>query len=236
MGRLDMTTTPRQLTLDLPHRPALAAEDFLVSACNAAAVALVDRWPDWPHPAALICGPEGAGKSHLGNVWRLRTGAAAVAAAEIGEAAVALLESHPALLVEDLDRGIADHQALFHLLNITREGKHAMLLTSRVAPVELGIALPDLSSRLKALAMVRIEAPDERLLKAMLVKLFADRQLVVDPAVVDYVALHMERSAVMAARVVEHIDALALASHRKVTRALAAEALRGLGGGEQPDR
>lgn len=220
-----MSDAPRQLTLDLPHRAALAAEDFLVSTCNERAVAYVDRWPDWPHPAALIAGPEGAGKSHLANVWRLRAGAARLAAADLDEAAIALIAGSGALIVEDLERGIGDAKVLFHLLNLAREHRYAILMTSRLAPAELGITLPDLSSRLKALPMVCIEAPDEGLLAALLVKLFADRQLAVDPQLVVYIARNMERSTAYASRVVERIDALALATHRKVTRALASEAL-----------
>jgi len=221
---------PRQLTLDLPHRAALAAEDFLVSRCNAAAVAYVDRWPDWPHPSVLIAGPEGSGKSHLANVWRLRTSAERITAAALGDTAVASIEASGALLVEDLERGLSEEKVLFHLLNLARERRHSILLTSRLAPAELAVHLPDLSSRLKALPMIRIDSPDEALLRAVLVKLFTDRQLAVEPQIVSYVALHMERSMAMAARVVEKMDALALATHRKVTRALAAEALAALDG------
>lgn len=223
-----MSDAPRQLTLDLPHRAALAAEDFLVSRCNESAVGYVDRWPDWPHPSVLIAGPEGAGKSHLANVWRLRTGAARLPAADINEAAVPLIAASGALLVEDLERGIGDTKVLFHLLNLAREHRHWILMTSRLAPAELGVTLPDLSSRLKALPMIRIEPPDEGLLAALLVKLFDDRQLAVDPLLVGYIARNMERSTAYATRVVERIDALALATHRKVTRALAAEALADL--------
>lgn len=221
---------PRQLTFDLPYRQALAAEDFLVSHCNEVAVGYVDRWPDWPHPSALIVGPEGAGKSHLANVWRLRTGAASIAASALAEEAIGSIEASRALLVEDLDRGLADETLLFHLLNLARERRHSILLTSRRAAADLSVALPDLSSRLKAVPMVRIEPPDEGLLRAVLVKLFADRQLAIEPQIISYVALHMERSMAVAARVVARIDTLALATHRKVTRALAAEAMSTLSG------
>jgi chromosomal replication initiation ATPase DnaA len=114
---------------------------------------------------------------------------------------------------------------LFHLLNLAREGKFSMLLTGRVAPGELDIGLPDLRSRLRALPLVRILAPDDALLKALLVKLFADRQLKVEPHIVAHLALHMERSADAAVCVVKEVDRLALSSHRRVTRALAVEAL-----------
>ena len=133
------------------------------------------------------------------------------------------------MLVEDLHAGIGDERALFHLLNLVREHKLSMLLTSRTPPGEIAAGLPDLRSRLRALPFVAIAAPDEALLKAVLVKHFADRQLAVEPHLVAYIALRMERSMEAAARIVAQIDRAAMASHRKVTRALAAEVLADAG-------
>jgi len=224
-----MTATPRQLVLDLAHRQALGEEDFLVSRSNAAAVELIDAWPQWPHPAAVVVGPQGSGKSHLANVWRLRSSGHLVPASELADAVVAALSERSALVVEDLDRGIADERALFHLLNRARESSVFVLLTSRQAPGDMLFRIPDLRSRLRALPVVELQPPDETLLKAVLVKLFCDRQLNVEPAVIDYLSVRMERSMEAASRVVATVDRLALAMHRKVTRPLAAEALAALG-------
>lgn len=221
-----MTSTPRQLVLDLPLRSALGMEDFFVSASNRAAVELIDRWPDWPHWAALVVGPQGAGKSHLGHVWQIASGASAVAAVDLGESTIEMLERDRALLVEDIDRGIADDRILFHLLNLAREHKFTILMTSRLAPGEMTIELPDLRSRLRALPLIAISPPDETLLKAVLVKLFADRQLSVEPHVVNFIALRLERSLAAANAIVEQLDREALATRRRVTRALAADVMQ----------
>jgi chromosomal replication initiation ATPase DnaA len=222
-----MNGPSRQLLLDLAQRPALGAEDFLVSASNQAAADMIDRWPDWPLASILVVAPARAGKTHLANVWRLKSGAARLNAAALREEDVA--SANGALLVEDLHGGIADERALFHLLNLVREHRLSMLLTSRVPPGELDVRLPDLRSRLRALPLVSIARPDEGLLKAVLVKHFSDRQLAVEPHVINHLALHMEQSMEAAADIVAEIDRLAMASHRKVTRALAAEALARLG-------
>jgi len=224
-----MTASPRQLVFDLAHRQALGAEDFLVSSSNAAAVEMIDRWPDWPHPASLVAGPQGSGKSHLANVWRLRSGAGVLAASALDDGTVAGLADGAAIVVEDVDRGLADEKVLFHLLNRARESKLSVLLTSRTPPGEQEFRVPDLRSRLRALPMVEVQPPDEALLKAVLVKLFDDRQLYVEPQVIDYLSVRMERSMAAASRIVAAIDRLALAKHRKVTRPLAAEALSELG-------
>lgn len=223
-----MSAGARQLSLDLGQRPAMGREDFLVSSSNAAAVEMIDSWPDWPHRALAIVGPAGSGKSHLVEVWRGRAGGAVVSAGALDEAIVAAAEAGGALAVEDVDRGIVDERILFHLFNLARETKLSLLLTMRAAPGDIEITLPDLRSRLRATAFVAIEPPDDALLKALLIKLFADRQLRVTPKLIDYISLHMERSAEAAARTVAAIDRLALETKRNVGQAVAREALQKL--------
>lgn len=219
-----------QLTFDLPHLSATGAEDYMVSVANQAACDVVEAWPAWPAPALVLCGPAGSGKSHLAAIWAGRSGARRLAARELTADRVAGLIDASALAVEDIDRGLGDEQALFHLLNQARDGRITLLVTLRTEPGALEIALPDLRSRLRALPVVQIGAPDDALLQALLVKLFADRQLRVDPKVVAYLAVHMERSADAAVKTVAEIDRIAMATHRKATPALAGQALRNLFG------
>ena len=230
-----MSGEPNQLVFDWGARPALGAEDFLVGPSNAAAVALIDRWPDWSMSSALVAGPPQSGKSHLAHVWQLRSNAAVLAAQELSQERVPDLMGGSALVVEDVDRGIGCEQALFHLLNLAREQRTSLLITSRVPAGELDIALPDLRSRLRALAMTAIGAPDQTLLTAVLVKLLADRQIVVAPPVVHYLSRELDRSIAAAVRLVEAIDRLSLARRRPVTRALATEVLAQLRAAENPD-
>ena len=225
---LDMIEVPQQLAFELPHRQALGVEDFLVSQSNDAAVALVDRWPAWPLGAAVISGPAGSGKSHLGNVWRLKSNASVINACDVATASVPELAAHGALVIEDVARA-TDEQALFHLLNLVREQRLQILLTSDAAPGDLIVTLPDLRSRLKALPHAAIAPPDDQLLRVVLVKLFADRQLAVDPQIIAYLLLRMERSMDAARSVVAEVDRQALMMKRSVTRAVAAAALESLG-------
>lgn len=216
---------PRQLPLELPHRAEMGREAFLTGAANEAAIALIDRWPDWPERGALITGPEGSGKSHLVEIWRAKTGATVVAAANLRAGDADRLVTGGAVAVEDLHAGEVDEQALFHLLNLVVERKAAVLLTSQVKAPELLVQLADLASRLRAAQPVELFAPDDDLLRRVLTKLFADRQLTVEPAVIDYVVLRMERSLQAANAIVERLDREALAEGRAVTRQFAGTAL-----------
>lgn len=223
-----MTTVPNQLILDLPHLSASGADDFMVSSANEAASNLIERWPDWPAPSVALQGEAGVGKSHLAQIWIERTGGSRIEAKEVRDANMDVLLAAPALAIEDLDQGIGDGKSLFHLLNHARDGHTFLLLTTRIEPGDLDLELPDLRSRLRALPIIKIDRPDDMLLNALLIKLFADRQLLVSPAVIKYLTMHMERSADAAVRAVSEIDRLALALHRKPSIALASEALRNI--------
>lgn len=211
----------QQLAFDLPHRPALEADDFLVSDCNALAVRLIDCWPDWPHPVHCLVGPSGAGKSHLANVWRLKSQAALLPVGGLAAADIAAMPALAAVLVEDIDHGPIPETALFHFLNVCAEQRLTALFTARTPPAAWPATLPDLASRLRSLPVVGIGEPDDALLRAVLLKQFADRQLDVEPRVIEYLAARMDRSMAVAQVLVAALDREALATGRPITRRLA---------------
>jgi len=215
--------THSQLVFDLPHIPAQGSEDFFISASNEQAVRLVEAWPDWPAPFAVISGPEGAGKTHLAHVWQVRSAAEIVDSINLRAAVESARAGEKAVVIEDIDQAAIDEHAAFHLLNLARERAFHVLITARTQPGAWSISLPDLRSRLRSAALVTIQEPDEALLGAVLVKLFSDRQVSVDPGVIGYILRRMERSMAAAQRLVDALDRTALAQRRRVTRALAAK-------------
>ncbi|WP_368904822.1 chromosomal replication initiator DnaA [Taklimakanibacter lacteus] len=218
----------RQLAFDLPHRPASGRDDFLVTPSNAKAVALIDLWPNWPSNSLILLGPPGSGKSHLAAVWHEVTGAALASPAEVQEPAVPRLLEKGALVVEDAPGARLNEPALFHLLNLAREQKAFVLITARQAPVSWGIAVPDLLSRLKAAPIAQLGAPDDDLLRGVLVKLFADRQIAIDETVVSYLLARMPRELAAARSLVAEIDRRALEERAEVTRNFVARVLGGI--------
>ncbi|HEX2448126.1 MAG TPA: DnaA/Hda family protein [Methyloceanibacter sp.] len=217
--------TAAQLTLDLPHRAALGAEDFLVSDCNRAAVRLIDAWPNWQDQVQLLIGPAASGKTHLARVWQALSGAEALTFETLAMDCLDAVGEGTPLAVEDADRVAYDEKALFHLLNLAREKRLYVLITAESVPSRWGVSLPDLKSRLNAIPAVEIGAPDEALIQTVMLKHFTDRQLDIDPKVLTYLALHVERSLAAAAAAVAAVDRLALASGRKISRQLVIEAL-----------
>ena len=218
---------PRQLALTLPHAESFTRDNFLEGPANAAGLALVDSWPDWPNRIMQLVGPEGSGKSHLAAIWAEQAGARSTSAHALSAAAVPGALATGTLVVDDLKSSDVDERALFHLLNLAREEGASILITSRVPPSALQIELRDLRSRLRAIPTVLLLPPDDQLFRALIVKSCTDRQLGVDEAVVSYLTTRIERSYAAVRQVVELLDAEALRLGRPVTRALAAELLRG---------
>ena len=215
----------RQFVLSLPHGQSFAREDFLPAPSNAAALALVESWPDWPAPLMLLSGPAGAGKSHLAAIFAARSGATRLHGAEIGAADPDAATSGQALVIDDAEAGLAAEAAFFHLLNFARARALPALMTARSAPARWGVKTPDLLSRLRLAPLVEIAPPEPPLIEAALTKMFADRQLAVEPSLIAYIARRLDRSLDAARALVAALDAEALAQGRKITRAMAAALL-----------
>lgn len=194
-----MTRNQRQMVFALPFRPASGREDFWVSPSNENAVAWIDRWPDWPAPVLIIHGPAASGKTHLLQVWQ---------------------DKAKGWAIDDVDAMIGDHAAeedLFHRYNRLKEEGGTALMTAAAPPSEWKFTLPDLRSRLVAQNTVAIDLPDDDLLRALIVKLVADRRLEVGADVINYMLMRTERSFAAVHDLIERADRLALASKKAIT-------------------
>jgi len=214
---------PGQLALDLGHDVSHAEADFIVGDGNRLAYGHVAAWPEWPGPLTLIEGLAGVGKSHLARIWAER--------AEAGYASPATAEEFSRtggtgpLVVEDVDSAGYDEAALFHLLNQSMRDQRPLLLTAREPVANWPFATDDLKSRARLAARFGMALSDDIQLSQMFVKLFQDRQVVVDPKTIGYLVARMERSPAEAVALAEMLDRMALERGVAITRAIAAEAL-----------
>lgn len=225
-----MSEKPKQIPFDLAHPVGHSRDELVVSEANRQAVALIDVWPEWPAPVVVLAGPAGSGKSHLAAIWASMAGATAIEAASIREA-VADADLTGPYLIDDADVAL-DENGLFHLINTARGAGTQILLTSRRFPSAWGVMLPDLASRLKTAATIEISEPDDHLLAAVITKLFADRQVEVEPHVVQFLVRRIERSLSTAIDVVDRLDRAALEQKTRITRALAAQTVSDMDRGQ----
>jgi chromosomal replication initiation ATPase DnaA len=223
-----MGSQARQLPLDLGHSPGHSRDHLVVSQENAAALSLIDSWPNWTAPVALLVGPAGSGKSHMLTIFREEQ-EAVDAAADYNRAMEAAEAGHP-IVLDDADNMPLTETQLFHLINAVRSGQASLLMTAERFPLNWSLTLPDLISRLKAAAVVAIEEPGDMLLQAVVMKLFADRQIEIEPHVLQFITRRIERSLATAIAVVDQLDRAALEQRRPITRALAAEVLADIAG------
>ena len=217
----------RQLGLDLPGRTALGRDAFFVAPSNAMALAMIESWGTWAGRKLVLTGPDGSGKTHLTHVWAEMAGALIVPATELTEDAVPALAATN-IAVEDVPliaRNPTAQTALFHLHNLALAEGRSMLLTGAGSVQHWNLTLPDLESRLRGATAVALDAPDDALLSAVLVKLFADRQLTPKSDLIPYLLTRMDRSFSAAIDLVKQLDVASIALKRPITRALAVQVL-----------
>lgn len=220
-----MPPTARQMSFELPVASAMTRDDFILDEANKNAFDVIVAWPNWQSDVVILAGPVGSGKSHLAAVHSQQSGAIYLNGVELPtlEELADLDGTH--LIIEDAHSLKLDEIKMFHLLNHVRERTTTLLITSRSWPDAWPIKLPDLRSRLRAAHPLELNEPGDRLLRQVMVKLFADRQLSVEPRVLDYILVRMERSLSAAGRLVDELDRLSLEEGRPITRQLAAEIL-----------
>lgn len=217
---------PEQLTFDLPVRTSRRRGDFFVSEANALAVARLDTPETWPNGKLVLFGPESSGKSHLAHIW-----------AEAHDALVMTPGAWPIQAVPALNRGcvIEDcdittlseetQEKLFHIHNHLAAQGLPLLFVSRRPPALWNLTLPDLKSRMEATDSVRIDEPDDALLAALILKLFADRQIEVTPTLITWMVPRIDRSFAAAQAAVAALDDASLELKRPITRDLARRVL-----------
>lgn len=216
-----------QMIFDLPVKTAHGRDDFFISPTNALAVKMLEDWPKWPDNKLALVGPVGSGKSHLTQVWAADIGATVTAARDLAKADIPTLASAPAAIedIRNIATNAAAQEALFHLHNLMRETGTPLLLTADMAPNHWALSLPDLQSRMSATVVTTLPAPDDALLSAVLIKLFADRQIEVQPKLIAYLIKHMERSFDAAGALVAALDKAALSERRAISISIAAQVL-----------
>lgn len=216
-----------QLAIPFDPKASYRPEDFVVSDCNRTAYDTVVLWPHWQDRVLWLCGPAASGKTHLLHVWAARAQAHLMEMHQLMENPVDNFAGQHALALDSHDEAPLPEEPLFHLINHVREEQKWLMIAHPHPPARVVCRLPDLQSRLNALALVRLQEPDDNLLMALIMKQFSDRQLAVEPDVVAYLAARTERSAQAIARLVANIDATALEHHKRITLPFVRQVLTG---------
>lgn len=194
----------RQIPLDLTPAPDFSFDSYIEAPSNQGALNVVRAWPAWPAPAILLLGPEGVGKTHLGEAW--------------------LTASHGVFLDDAHTR---TEEELFGFINrALRSEIPGLLLASRVPPSDWGVSLPDLQSRLSAMPKIELFEPDDESLRPITRALFQQRGREVTTDVVDYLLKYSDRSVPALRAIIREIDEAASSEKVDVTKVFAGKVLR----------
>ena len=214
----DSLTGSPQLVLRFPRDARFRAADLLPNAAQDEARAWLGRTAKWPSGRLVVWGAPGSGKSHLLHAWAERAGAAV--------SPLPPEDGWPGapLAVDGIDR-VTEERGLLHLLNRAAEAGQPVLMTANAPPGRLSLRLPDLSSRLRATTAVEIGPAPDAFLRVLLVRLLAERQLLLPPALQAWLLTRLPRSPAALRDAVVRLDAAGLERGRSITRPLAAEVL-----------
>ena len=219
----------QQYIFDFPKREKLSKDVFIVGDCNYAAYEILQKYPDWQTPFLTLYGLSKSGKTHLAQIWTHQVGARKITLDDITairkQDSVAIFwldlkEGHDVLA-----KNFTLQEALCNLYNDMVAGGGGLLITALEPPHQWQIPLDDLRSRLKGIPAIRLGAPDDLLLENLLKKLSADRQMIIDDAVIQFLLKRMERSFEAAYLLAEKLDKLTLQKKKPITIALAKQCL-----------
>ncbi len=231
-----MNEINEQLIFNLNGKCGVGLENFFISKSNELAVNVVKNWKEWPTKKLLLIGPPGSGKSHLAEFWAEEVGADKISIGDIGDFDIVRLSEKRGLLIDNIDKLATlsfTHQRiveekLFYLLNLTMQTSCYFMMTSSTALSSWGLKLPDAISRLKTGVTAELFPPDDKLLVAVMLKQFDDKQIKVSPEFISFVSKRISRSFDSIREFVDLIDKLSLKRKRDITIPIASELIEAL--------
>ncbi|TAH32842.1 MAG: hypothetical protein EYC62_08915 [Alphaproteobacteria bacterium] len=217
----------RQISFEWPHSVSMRRNNFAVNPSNQTALQWIESWPHWGSYASVIYGPKGSGKTHLAHIWAEKSQGVFLDSKLAEADFMAVAQKFKCLVIDDADQ-FTNQQLLFHTLNSAKNNNGSLLLLARSATPQWKVTLPDLSSRLNALPQIAIATPDQEMLAILMTKQFADRQMAVDPGVIDYAVVRLNRSYAAIQAFVDMADQFSLEMKRRVTVSLARDIVQEL--------
>lgn len=210
----------KQLYFNMDSDPSFDESNFVVTQSNQDAFEHITKWPEWTINNIVLFGDAGVGKSHLAHIWLKRSNGIRL---DLDEINTKIIEKYKNLLIEDIDSNQIKHHNLFHVINLVKEIEGFLLLTSKTSPTSLITKIPDLNSRIRSFSPVKINKPDDYLLEIMILKIFSDKNIMVDEKVIKFLLKRVERSISGIILLIQKINEKSLEEKRPITVPLVSE-------------
>ena len=204
-----------QLLLELDYKTNFNEHDFYLSKSNSNAFNLINRWPDWNKKILNISGEKFSGKSHLANIFKLKSKAFLINGNKIDNSIFKSLKLHESIIIDDFEE-CNEEEILYSIFNLIDQDSKYLLINSLKPINEIKFKLPDLGSRSKNCLYVKIENPDDELLFAIILKNFSDRQIKIDEKIINFIISRIDRSYRKIDEFIYKIDELSLKKKKPI--------------------
>ena len=204
-----------QLLLELDYKTNFNEHDFYLSKSNSNAFNLINRWPDWDKKILNISGEKFSGKSHLANIFRLKSKAFLVKGNKIDNSIFKSLKLYESIIIDDFEE-CNKEEILYSIFNLIDQDSKYLLINSLKPINKIKFKLPDLASRSKNCLYAEIENPDDELLFAIILKNFSDRQIKIEKKIIDFIISRIDRSYRKIDEFIYKIDELSLKKKKPI--------------------
>ena len=204
-----------QLLLELDHKITFNEHDFYLSKSNSNAFNLINRWPNWDKKILNLSGEKFSGKSHLANIFKLKSKAFYINGKNINNSIFKSIKLFESIIIDDFEE-CKEEEILYSIFNLIDQDNKYMLINS-VRPInKIKFNLPDLSSRSKNCIYAQIENPDDELLFAIILKNFSDRQIKIEKKIINFIISRIDRSYRKIDEFIYKIDELSLKKKKPI--------------------
>ena len=204
-----------QLLLDFDYKTNFNEHDFYLSKSNSKAFNLINRWPDWDKKILNISGEKFSGKSHLANIFKLKSKAFLIKGNEIDNSIFKSIKLHESIIIDDFEE-CNQEEILYSIFNLIDQDSKYLLINSLKPINEIKYRLPDLTSRSKNCLYAVIENPDDELLFAIILKNFSDRQIKIEKKIINFIISRIDRSYRKIDEFIYKIDELSLKKKKPI--------------------
>ena len=184
-------------------------ENFFVSNSNLEAFEILNNWPKWIKKFINLYGEKYSGKSHLARIFESKSTCLNISEKDFTEEILIKFKTKQSLIIEDYQNNISEN-LLYSLVNTVEQENKYLLITSEKPINEFNYKLNDLVSRLNNFLYIKLGAPDDELIYALIVKNFSDRQITIDKKLIDYIIKRIDRSYESIFVFISKIDQLSL--------------------------
>ena len=213
-----------QLLLDFDYEQNFRDDDFYVGKSNFYSFELINRWPKWEKNFLNISGEKFSGKTHLTNIFLKKFDGIRIESNLLNDENLRTIKPYQNIVLEDLNLHI-NERLIYSLFNIIDQDNKFLIITSLEPIAEINFQLEDLKSRTKNCLLAKIENPDDEVMFALILKNLADRQIILDKKLIDFIIKRVERSYGKIFEFIYKIDKISLKKKKSIDIKIINEAL-----------